>query len=239
MPNTLKFILPMFFGLLLTACTDSASGPAPQGVAMSSQEASATVDFAARSSRVAARGDEVVPLMAGMKAPAFTRTKADGSDYVFDPENVERPIVLTFYRGGFCPYCNRSLAAMRHAEEELISMGYDVLFVSMDRPEILVSNLTLDDVQYTLLSDADASLTKAFGLAYRVSDETVARYLNSGIDLEGDSGHDHHILPTPGNFIISTEGIIEFAYVNPNYRERIDPELLVTAARLALSDEDM
>ena len=82
---------------------------------------------------------------------------------------------------------------MRHAEEELIAMGYDVLFVSMDRPEILVSNLTLDDVQYTLLSDADASLTKAFGLAYRVSDETVARYLNSGIDLEGDSGHDHHL----------------------------------------------
>ena len=70
-------------------------------------------------------------------------------------------------------------------------MGYSVAFASMDRAAILKSNLKIEDVNYTLLSDSKATLAKAFGLAYRVSDETIERYLKGGIDLEGDSGESH------------------------------------------------
>lgn len=184
--------------------------------------------------KVALSAEEVIPLMAGMEAPEFSLPTADGSIFSFDPDHVERPIVLTFYRGGWCPYCNMHLADMRNAEKALLKMGYDVVFASMDRQEILRSNLKIEDVQYTLLSDSKATLTTAFGLAYRVSDETVARYLKNGIDLVKDSGETHHILPTPATYVIGTDGVIDFAYVNPDYSVRVHPELVVKAAELAL-----
>jgi len=221
---------------LVSACSESDSEEYAD-FALSGSTDNSTITFVSRNQRVAAAGDEVVPLLPGMTAPAFVLQTADGSEYSFDPATAKRPIVLTFYRGGFCPYCNRHLASMRHAEMELIEMGYDVLFVSMDKPEILRSNLDLEAVRYTLLSDASASLTRAFGLAYRLSDDTIARYMKSGIDLEEDSGYTHHILPTPATFVVGTDGVIDFSYVNPNIRERVNPELLVLAARLASEDQ--
>jgi len=222
---------PIFFGavvilllsiVLLPACSETPD-----------QNVSANSNMAQHED-VAKTAQEISPLMAGMNAPAFSLTTADGTSYTFDPENIDRPLVLTFYRGGFCPYCNMQLADLRHAETLLIEMGYDVAFASMDRAEILKSNLKIEDVNYTLLSDSKATMTKAFGLAYFVSDETIERYLKSGIDLEGDSGETHHILPVPATYIIGVDGVIDFAYVNPNYRERVHPDLVVKAAELAL-----
>jgi peroxiredoxin len=219
---------------LFTLLCLSASVPAISLVSGCSEQTEVIVD---RDDQVAESSDEISALMAGMMAPAFSLTTADGSDYSFEPDSAGRPIILTFYRGGFCPYCNRQLQSMRHAEEELLDMGYDVLFASMDRAEILKSNLKIENVKYTLLSDSDATLTRAFGLAYRVSDEVIDKYMKAGIDLEKDSGADHHILPTPATYIIGSDGIIDFAYVNPNYRERVNPELVVIAARLAAADK--
>ncbi len=199
------------------------------------QDQNVTLDSASMQSEdVAETAFEIVPLMAGMNAPEFSLTAADGTTYQFNPENLEKPLVLTFYRGGFCPYCNRQLAEFRHAETRLTEMGYSVAFASMDRAAILKSNLKIEDVNYTLLSDSKATLAKAFGLAYRVSDETIERYLKGGIDLEGDSGESHHILPVPATYIIGVDGVIDFAYVNPNYSERVHPDLVVKAAELAL-----
>ena len=74
-------------------------------------------------------------------------------------------------------------------------------------------------------------VTKAFGLAFKVDSKTVERYKSLGIDLEADSGYDHHLLPAPAVYIINTEGIVRFNYVNPNYRERINGDVLLSAAK--------
>ncbi|NRB71660.1 MAG: AhpC/TSA family protein [Xanthomonadales bacterium] len=177
-----------------------------------------------------ASAEEAQPLLAGMRAPEFTLRTVSGEPFTFSPDALEKPVVLTFFRGGWCPYCNLHLSEMRHAEEQLKALGFDVWFISADRPELLVDSLEEPDIGYTLYSDGELSATRAFGIAFSLDDETYESYKNYGVDLEQTSGQDHHALPVPATFIIGQDGVINFAYVNPSYDTRLAPEVLLAAA---------
>ena len=178
---------------------------------------------------------DVHPLLPGMTAPAFEAIASDGRTYVFEPGRADKPLVMNFYRGGWCPYCSKQLMAYRDVEKRLIEMGYEVLFISPDLPETSAAHLGDGDFESTFLSDSDMAITKSFGLAFRLDDETFNRYVDEhGFDLEGDSGQTHHYLPVPATYLIGTDGVIRFMYANPNYKIRLDPELLEAAARAAL-----
>ncbi len=180
--------------------------------------------------------NDVQPLLPGMMAPAFDVLDAQGQGVHFDPENMPKPLVLSFFRGGWCPYCNLHLAEMRKAENELRDMGFDIWFISIDRPELLYESLEQPDIGYTVLSDSKLDATRKFGLAFKVDDATVERYKTWDIDLEGSSGEGHHVLPAPATFIIAQGGVIRFQYTNPDYSVRLHPDVLLAAAR-AYDDE--
>lgn len=185
---------------------------------------------------IAATANEVTPLLISSQIPDVMVKDIDGNDLNLRKAVAEQPTILIFYRGGWCPYCNRHLADLQKIEEELYEIGYQILAVSPDRPEKLKATLQKNELDYTLLSDSPMTATKAFGLAFKVDQETVERYRSIGIDLEGDSGYDHHLLPAPAVYILNTEGIVQFNYVNPNYKERINGEVLLTAARVYYSE---
>jgi peroxiredoxin len=181
---------------------------------------------------------QVQPLLPGMRAPAFEVRDAGSMAVRFDPQHMAKPLVLTFFRGGWCPYCNLHLAELRKAEAELKDMEFDIWFISIDQPELLYESLNQPDIAYQVLSDAKLDATRAFGLAFRVSDDVVAKYLQHGIDLEAASGEGHHVLPVPSTFIIGTDGLIHFQYSNPDYTVRLHPDLLLAAARAYVDDVD-
>ncbi len=174
---------------------------------------------------------DVQPLLAGMKAPAFVVRDVQGKSFEFDPEAISKPVVLTFYRGGWCPYCNLHLSELRLAEKQLKEMGFDIWFISIDKPELLLESLDDPEIGYTIFSDATLNATRAFGLAFRVDDETNERYLAHNINLEKASGETHHVLPAPATYIIADDGNINFAYINPLYTVRLHPDVLMAAAR--------
>jgi peroxiredoxin len=127
----------------------------------------------------------------------------------------------------------------RDLEPELIAMGYDLLFISPDSPGTSARHLQASDFDYTLLSDSDMTISRAFGLAFRLDDATFRRYREKhDIDIERDSGQTHHYLPVPATYIVGTDGVIDFMYANPDYKIRIDPVLLREAARLAVAPVD-
>jgi peroxiredoxin len=180
----------------------------------------------------------VQPLLAGMEAPEFTVKRADGENFTFKAGELDRPLVLSFFRGGWCPYCNLHLSELRLAEKQLKEMGFDILFISIDKPELLLESLDEPDIGYTVLSDSSLDATRAFGLAFRVDDELNQRYLGFGIDLEKASGETHHVLPAPATYIIGIDGVINFAYINPNYKVRLHPDVLLAAAKAYQEDAD-
>ena len=181
--------------------------------------------------KVADSPNNICPLLTGAAIPKTELQAIDGKSFDLNKAVSEKPTLLIFYRGGWCPYCNKHLQALQEIEKDMIGLGYQILAVSMDRPEKLSETLGKDHLTYTLLSDSKANAVKAFGLAYKLDDETLAKYKTYGIDIEGDSGEKHHILPVPAAFIIGTDGIIKFEYINPDYKVRIDAGLLLSAAK--------
>lgn len=180
------------------------------------------------------QADQVTPLLPGMSIPAFQAKTPEGKTITFDPATLEKPFVLTFYRGGWCPYCNAHLGEMRELEKELITMGFDVYFISPDAPEFLLTSLKdqelKENIDYQLLSDASMEISQAFKIAYKVEDATVEKYKQWNIDLEKASGFDHHLLPAPATFVVGKNGVIQFQYVNPDYKIRLAPSILRSVA---------
>lgn len=174
---------------------------------------------------------KVKPLAVGTQVPAFSVRTAQGQVRHFDARSFQKPTVLIFYRGGWCPYCNRHLGALKRVEPDIRQLGFDLVFLSADRPERLYASLGEPDIHYTLLSDAEMSASRAFGVAYRLDDAALAKYGEYGIDLEAASGQKHHELPVPAVFIVDTHGVIRFVYANPDYTVRIAPDDLLAAAR--------
>ena len=188
---------------------------------------------------VAANPDAVRPVMIGQTAPPFELSAADGSRYRLDPTAMPGPAIVVFYRGGWCPYCAAHFMELRKAEDAIREMGYELVFVSPDRPQKLAESLTQLEVGYTLLSDSDMKAAKAFGVAFEVDEATLNRYREIGIDLAASSGRDHGLLPVPALFIIGSDGVIRFQYVNPNYKVRISEALFVAAAAAALEQKPL
>lgn len=155
----------------------------------------------------------------------------DGQTVSMDTIYRRMPTVLVFYRGGWCPYCNTQLSDLAQIEGELRRMGFQIVAVSMDKPAELRSTLEKSELGYTLLSDADAQLTRAFGLPFRVDQPTIEKYTTYGIDLEAASGYDHHILPVPAIYLIDTAGMIHFAHWNPDYKARLSGQKVLEAAK--------
>jgi len=179
--------------------------------------------------------NDVKPLLPGMVIPDIQVYDVTGEKFTLIAKNIKKPFVLTFYRGGWCPYCNAQLAQMRKAEKQLVDLGFDVYFISADKPEFLIESIRDKDlkksISYTLLSDPSMQVAQDFGIAFKLDDETVKKYKEWNIDLEKASGYKHHYLPVPSVFIIGEKGIVQFQYSNPNYKVRLDPEILIAAAK--------
>jgi peroxiredoxin len=185
---------------------------------------------------LAATAADIQPLVAGNKAPHFTVETVSGERFEFEPRSLERPVMLISFRGGWCPYCNLHLSALRHVLPQIQAMGIDVLFLSGDRSDILVKSLrreTQDDIDglgYTIFSDANAQAAIALGIAFRASDRTIERRRQNGDDIESSSMARHGVLPVPAVFAIDRDGIITYMHANPDYTHRLSADELLAAA---------
>lgn len=177
---------------------------------------------------------KVSPILVNSTIPDVSVKTIDGEMKALKTVVAEKPTVLIFYRGGWCPYCSRHMAELQKIEGQIVDMGYQILAISVDKPEILKETLTEGKLSYTLLSDSPAEVMKAFGVAYKVDEKTISRYKSVGIDFEKNTGYNHHILPAPAVFILNQEGTVKFQYVNPDYKQRINGDVLLTAAKAYL-----
>ena len=189
---------------------------------------------------IAESADQIEPLLAGDDAPRFMVRAVDGSNVDFNPAALERPVVIITFRGGWCPFCNLHLSDLRHVMPELAELDLDVMFLSGDRPELLYKSLSaetqedIDGLGYSIYSDANANAAIALGIAFRAADSTISRRQEKGQDIGESSMMRQGVLPVPAVYAIDTSGKISYAFVEPNYRVRLEPaELLKVAESLA------
>lgn len=175
--------------------------------------------------------EDISPLFNGEKIPVAQLPDVSGKIFDLNKAVSEKPTILIFYRGGWCPYCNKQLSGLRKAAPELEKMGYQLIAVSTDAPEGLMQTAKKDTLSYTLLSDADLSFSKQFGLAYKAPMEKWEILLKSthGKDID-------LLLPVTSVFILDTKGLIQFEYINPDFHQRMNTDLLKTVAAFIKKD---
>lgn len=191
----------------------------------------ASLCISAHAADVASSPETVRPILLSNHLPEVTVHKMDGKATTLADVVAGQPAVLVFYRGGWCPYCNLQLSGLRLIEKDVQALGYQIIAISPDRPQELIKTLGRDHLNYTLVSDSTAAAIEAFGLAYKVDDDTTANYRAHGVNLEQYSGETHHILPVPAVYIVDASGTLQFSYVNPDYRVRLPAEVVLAATR--------
>jgi len=198
---------------------------------------SLSIQYGHADAPIAASAKEISPLAVGENAPRFVVQTVDGENFVFEPRDLDRPAIIITFRGGWCPFCNMHLSELRHVIPEIRELGVDVLFLSGDRPALLFDSLkaeTQQDIEgldYTVYSDADAYAAVALGIAFRASDSTINRRHEKGQDIAGSSMLNKSVLPVPAVFAIDSDGVISFAYANPNYEIRVPADELLAVAK--------
>ncbi|MFW8591995.1 peroxiredoxin-like family protein [Glaciecola sp. 2405UD65-10] len=175
---------------------------------------------------------DVTPILNGTQAPNATLRTADGSPVSLQALLMQKPSVIVFYRGGWCPYCSQQLAELQTIESELVKEGYQILAISPESPEKLQSQKIDTDYVAQLLSDEKLQAISGFGIGFYVEDDTRALYKDRmNVELTPDAT-DRAVLPAPAIFITNTKGQVVFNYVNPDYKVRPSAELVLSAAKL-------
>ncbi|MEI8649647.1 peroxiredoxin-like family protein [Paraglaciecola sp. Hal342] len=184
---------------------------------------------------IAESAQDVSPLLVGHWAPNTKLKTAEGAPVSLKAMIMQKPTVLIFYRGGWCPYCNRQLAGLKDIEKSLDDLGYQILAISPETPEQLQAQKLQSKFTVQLLSDSTLDTIRGFGIGFYVAKETTAKYKEKkGIVLNASTQDERGVLPAPAVFILDEQGVIKFSYVNPDYKQRLSPELLYQAAKYSL-----
>lgn len=178
---------------------------------------------------IAAEPTATKPLEKGQKVPDVQLKGLNGKDVSLASLHQEKPLVIVFFRGGWCPICTKHTQQLIKVYPELKEKGFEMIGVSPDSVESTKANVDKSSIPFSLYSDSELNATSGFGLAFKVDDATVTKYKGFGIDLEKASGQTHHALPIPAIYVVSKDGVIELAHSNPDYRQRLEPKELLAA----------
>jgi peroxiredoxin len=183
---------------------------------------------------VASSANATHPLGVGDRVPDTIVYSPTGAAVALHAALATRPTVLIFYRGSWCPYCNRHLAALGEIEAQLLALGYQILAISPDTLSGLRKVADKNHLNYQLFSDREMQASRAFGVAFRVADSTAQSYAKNGIELAPIPGEKGFWLPVPSVYLVAPDGTIRFAHTDPDFKARLaSADIVAAAERLA------
>ena len=170
-------------------------------------------------------------LRAGANFPDLKLANARGGQTRIYDVLARGPLVATFYRGGWCPYCSLELRAYQSALGDIRALGAELIAISPEAPDHTLSTAEKNDLKFEILSDVSGALEDALGIRFDLSDPIVALYKRFGHDLPAHNGDGRWSLPVPATYVLDRDGRIVLAYVDPDYRRRLEPATAIAALR--------
>lgn len=170
-------------------------------------------------------------LKAGDKVPTFTLSDPDGAKVSSTDLLTKGPLVISFYRGVWCPYCNMELQALQQAHPEFQSLGANLIAISPQNPVNSRKSVRQNSLDFPILSDPHNDVASAFGLRFQMQDYLIDLYKSLKNDLPAFNGDPSWTLPMPARYIVAQDGTILYAEVNPDYTRRPEPEDMLPALR--------
>ena len=168
-------------------------------------------------------------LSVGASAPNFSLPDATGATVELNHLMANGPVVLTFYRGGWCPYCNIQLRAYQGILNELKKLGASLVAVSPETPDNSLDTRQREELEFHVLSDNGNVVAKQFGLVFPVSTEVRLLFEGWDINLENHNGIEGGEIPVPATYIIDEAATIIFGKPDVDYRTRVEPKEILRA----------
>ncbi len=168
-------------------------------------------------------------LKVGDKAPDFSLPNVAGHPVQLSEELQNGPVILVFYRGAWCPFCNMHLHALQKAEAEFAKYHAQVIAVTPQSPDKSAEQVKKTDYPFEILSDVTSKVMKDYQLFYSVDAALLAVYKKHGLNLEQFNGKGRNVLPVPGTFVIDTQGIIRAMHADVDYKQRMEPAAIIAA----------
>lgn len=175
--------------------------------------------------QIAEKAEDISPLLIGESIPEAVLKAPDASSHKVLAIIAEKPTVLLFYRGGWCPFCNTHLSEIQDIQSEVIKLGYQIVAISPDSPENLVVTDEKDKLDYSLYSDGDGKFIQSLGIAFKAPEKYA------GMLSKVSGGLNQGFLPVPSVFVVDTSGKILFEYISPDYRVRLSAGLLLVVLK--------
>ena len=177
-----------------------------------------------KNSKTAARA-----LKKGDRAPTFALPDGDGRTWRSEDLLSHGPLVIVFYRGRWCAYCNAQLRALQEVHRQIAAAGASLVAISPQTQKHSYMTRDMHKLRFPVLGDAGNQVARKFGLAYRVSPELQETYESIFTRLPGYNGDQNWELPLPATYIVQPDGIISYARVDPDWRHRPEPEEILNS----------
>lgn len=207
----------------LAACADPPDAP-PDAVPLPAASAS-TADRDTVTAEMAAD----TALRVGDRAPDFVLPDAMGETVRLSDRLGEGPVVLTFYRGAWCPYCNTQLRDYQEALDRIRAAGATLIAVSPQTPDGSMTMQQKNDLRFAVLSDIGNEVSRDYGLVFQVDRQTRERYQAVGVELDSINGTSAWELPVPATYVIRPDGTIAYAFVEADYTQRASARQVLDA----------
>ncbi|MDB2462921.1 AhpC/TSA family protein [Algibacter sp.] len=168
----------------------------------------------------------------GQKAPNFELPNPEGKSISLKNLLDKGPVVVTFYRGDWCPYCNLQLRALQAKLSEIQSLGATLVAISPQVPDGSLTKNEISEMEFIVLSDQDAKVASQYGVAWEVPEFLMEHMrVDRNLDLDKINNGNGAILPIPATFILNSDGVVTWNYVNVDYRTRSEPDEIIEALK--------
>jgi len=175
-------------------------------------------------------------LQVGDIAPDFELPNALGKKIKLSTRLEKGPVILTFYRGGWCPYCNLELRAYQQIVPQIQAIGASLIAISPQTPDQSLSTIEKNQLNFDVLSDVGCRVAKDYKIAFELPEQLKQLYTQLGHPLPDFNGSNDWQLPIPATFVIAPNRQIYLAYIDVDYRNRLEPEeTLAIAIQLSLA----
>ncbi|MEM8613626.1 MAG: peroxiredoxin-like family protein [Cyanobacteria bacterium P01_H01_bin.105] len=163
-------------------------------------------------------------LTVGDTAPDFELPDATGKTVRLSELLKQGPVVINFYRGEWCPYCNLELRAFQNLLPEFKQAGATLVAISPELPDHSLSVTEKHSLEFAVLSDVGNQVSRQYGLVFTLDASLKPIYQNFGIDIPTSNGDDSYELPMPATYVIDSSGRIRYAFAEADYTQRAEPQ---------------
>lgn len=168
-------------------------------------------------------------LQVGDKVSNFNLNNHNGENIELNDLLTKGPVIISFYRGGWCPYCNLELKALNDHLPQFKTQSAQLIAISPQLPDETLSTTHKNDLEFDVLSDVSNEVAEKFGLLFTLDERIQALYTQFGIDFEHYYGDKSYQLPLPATYVINQQGIITYAFLNEDYTLRAEPADVMAA----------